>query len=173
MAPKVLNKDQRRRARRRAAEAALLAYCNRFSVHYTQGWRRWDGIRLHKNARQGQYPNYADCSAFATWCLWNGLYIGYGQPDTVNRANWQAGFTGTLMAFGKPISILSAKRDMLTADVVLYGYYGSTPTHAAICVGRLNGMPMVVSHGSESGPFYLPYNYRRIVGVRRFIYKGI
>ena len=174
MTSKTLTKTQRKAARRLSAEAALLAYHNRWSVHYTQGWRRWDGIRLHKDASKGQYPNYVDCSAFATWCLWNGLKLKYGQPDTVNHANWQAGYTGTLMAYGKRIGILTAKRDMLTADVVLYGYYGIKPTHAAICVGRSSsGMPMVVSHGTESGPYYLPYNYRRIVGIRRYIYKGI
>jgi hypothetical protein len=37
-------------------------------------------------------------------------------------------------------------------------------------VGRQDGVPMVVSHGSEEGPFYVRYDYRSdILEFRRYI----
>jgi len=53
---------------------------------------------------------------------------------------------------------------------VIYGN-GGTGEHTAIVVGKdAHGTPMVVSHGSEAGPFYLRYNYRNdVMGFRRYI----
>jgi cell wall-associated NlpC family hydrolase len=58
-------------------------------------------------------------------------------------------------------------------DLVFYAKSGSTPSHVAIVVGRREGRPMVVSHGSESGPLYLPWDYRRVVQARRYITTAI
>jgi cell wall-associated NlpC family hydrolase len=164
-----LTRRQRIRARNRAAQAALLAYRNRGRVHYTQGSRRWSGISGRRNSAQGEFPYYADCSAFATWCLWNALYLPYRRPDVVNGHQWRAGYTGTQIAHGRRIGPSTMRR----GDLVFYAVRGSTPTHVAICVGRPNDRPMVVSHGNESGPLYLPWNYRRVVQVRRYIRDGI
>ena len=49
----------------------------------------------------GQTPWTADCSAFTTWCLWNGLYVAYGKPDVVNGLHWDDGFTGTQIQHGR------------------------------------------------------------------------
>ena len=163
-----MTKAQRRLARQAAANAAWLAYGHKASVHYTQGSNRWEGIRDTRYSARGQYPNYADCSAFATWCLWNGLYILYRKPDVVNGADWRAGYTGTMLSHGRPIRHL---KNVLTGDCVIYGNRGTTGKHTAIVVGRKDGVPMVISHGSESGPYYLPYNYRSdVLSIRRYIH---
>lgn len=162
---------QRTVARDRAVQAALLGLHHAPVIHYTQGGSRWQGIAGNKNARKGQYPTEADCSAFATWCLWNGLHLGLGiKADVVNGENWGAGYTGTMAQHGRQVAHESK---VLPGDVVLYG---PAPTfeHVAIVVAVKNGLPMVVSHGSEAGPFLLPFNYRSDVGeFRRYILKEI
>jgi hypothetical protein len=45
----------------------------------------------------------------------------------------------------------------LRGDLVFYEH----PAHVTIIVARVNGVPMVMSHGKEEGPFYLRYNYKR------------
>lgn len=169
-----LTERQRRHARNRAAQAALLGWRNRGNVHYDQGQHRFDGIAKHRDASKGQYPAVADCSAYATWCLWNGLYLPFEKPDVVNALFWRYGNTGSMIRQGRSIKWTGHMRK---GDVVFYAYQGTTPTHCAIMVGRdpnhSKGKPMVVSHGSESGPLYLPYDYRRIVQVRRHIHDGV
>lgn len=154
-----LSLAHRIRARDRSVGAAVLAWHHAPQIHYTQGVQRWDGIHLHKNARIGQYPNFADCSAFVTWCLWNGLDLsGLVSHDIVNGTNWAGGFTGTLLKHGKEVHHLASVQ---RADYIIYGN-GGTGEHTAICVGHRasDHKPMVVSHGSERGPLYLPYDYR-------------
>lgn len=162
-----LSTAHRAHARKDVYNAAWLGYSHKASIHYTQGGQRWQGIADTRYANKGQYPNYADCSAFATWCLWNGLYVPYGVRDTVNGAAWKAGYTGTMLHHGKVVQHLS---NVLVGDCVIYGVKGTTGEHVAIIVGKKNGVPMVISHGSEAGPFYLPYNYRPdIIEIRRYI----
>jgi hypothetical protein len=162
-----LSRDHRIRARDRTVAAALLALHHAPQVHYTQKPARWEGIRKKRNARLGQFPKNADCSSFATWCLWNGLHVGYGVRDTVNGANWTGGFTGTMLSHGKRVHKLSSVQ---RGDCVIYGH-GAPGLHTAIVVGRAkDGTPMVVSHGSEAGPFFVRYNYRAdIMQIRRYI----
>jgi hypothetical protein len=162
-----LSKSQRINARSRARDAAWLCYSNRGRVHYTQGARRWDGINKKMNARMGAYPKYADCSSFATWCLWNGLFIPFDCKDTVNGTNWRAGYTGTMLNHGKEVVHIE---NTLIGDCVIYG--GGTGSHTAMIVkgGNVVKTPMVMSHGSEPGPFYVPYNYRSDINcIRRYI----
>lgn len=161
-----LSAPRRAKARELTVKAAMLTYRHRSQVHYTQGALRWQGINKDFKAYRGQFPRYADCSAFATWCIWNGL-DHYGVRDTVNGLNWKAGYTGTMLEHGKRVVHL---KNVLRGDCVLYGRPGTTGSHTAIIVGRSNGVPMVVSHGSEGGPYYLPYNYRSdIMSIRRYI----
>jgi hypothetical protein len=55
------------------------------------------------------------------------------------------------------------------ADCVFYGTEWPGK-HVAIVVGRQGGVPMVVSHGSEEGPFFVRYNYRPdVLQIRRYI----
>lgn len=160
-----LSAPHRAHARNLAAHAALLGLRHAPAIHYTQQSARWDGIRLHLKAYRGEYPRNADCSAYVTWCLWNGL-DHYGVRDVVNAADWLGGYTGTMLDHGKPVAHLE---NVLRGDAVLYGH-SKTGDHTAIIVGVRAGIPMVVSHGSEGGPYYLPYNYRPdIISLRRYI----
>lgn len=160
-----LSRPHRLEARARAANAAWLTYHHRGRVHYTQGTRRWSGINQELNARRGQYPRHADCSSFAAWCLWNGLYVPFQVRDTVNGLRWKYGFTGTMLEHGKEVRHLD---NVLRGDCVIYG--SGAGKHTALIVGVHHATPMVISHGSEGGPFYLPYDYRSDVNcIRRYI----
>lgn len=161
-----LSRDHRIRARDRTVQAAMLALRHAPKVHYTQGPKRWDGIAKRRNARTGEFPTHADCSSFATWCLWNGLRLSFGLPDLVNGVGWSAGYTGTMLSHGKQVRHLG---NVMRGDCVLYGS-GFPGQHVTIVVGIVGGVPMVVSHGSESGPFYVKYNYRAdVLQIRRYI----
>lgn len=160
----MFNHAQRLLIRRRIVQAAYLGSRNQPFIHYTQGPARWQGIRLKKRAYRGQFPNYADCSSFSTWCIWTSVlkYIRNGKVkhDFVNGLDWRAGYTGTMTKYGKRVT---GKR--YRGDLVFYGGNASVPSHVAIYVG--NGR--VVSHGSESGPKIVPVNYRPINQTRRYI----
>jgi hypothetical protein len=152
---------RRVKARSLARRAARLALAHAPAVHYTQGPRRWDGIRLVLKAFRGQYPNYADCSAFATWAVWNGL-SHYNVRDAMNGADWRAGYTGTMLQHGKRVT-----GRLAIGDCVIYGN-GWPGEHTAIVVDPARRL--VISHGSEAGPFLLPITYRRdVMQVRRYI----
>ena len=145
-------------ARRLAVQAFRLAYNHRGVVHYTQGGARWQGINNELKAYKGQYPRYADCSSLYTWALWN-AFDHFGWPDNINGTGFRAGYTGTLLAHGKRVSSL------LPGDAIIYGR-GFPGTHVTMYVG--NGM--CFSHGSESGPHYLPVRYRGdVMQYRRYI----
>ena len=160
-----LNATNQARARDRAVQAAMLGYTHKVALHYTQGGARWQGIASRCNARAGQYPRYADCSSFVTWCIWNGLYLGFGKGDDVNGLGWRAGFTGTMLSHGH---VVPHQASALPGDAVIYGRRPNG-SHTAMVV-KSGGTPMVVSNGSEAGPFYLSYNYRRdILSIRRYI----
>ena len=161
-----LDRDQRAEARQATVEAALLGLNNISEVHYTQDSRRWEGIGNGRVAAKGKFPHHSDCSSFATWCLWNGLNLGFDVDDVVNGLDWSAGYTGTLLQNGKQVKRVENVRQ---GDLVLYG--GEWPgSHVAIVVGRQDGVPMVVSHGSEEGPFFVRYDYRSdVMQFRRYI----
>lgn len=157
-----LSAPHRIRARDLAMKAAFLGLRNAPSLHYTQGNRRWEGINNNLKAWRGQFPHYADCSAFATWCLWNGL-DHYGVRDTVNGQRWKAGYTGTMWTHGKQVR---KRSNVLRGDLALYGNPFGATGHVAICVGG----GKVISFGSEAGPFLLPIDYRADVRqIRRYI----
>jgi hypothetical protein len=151
-----LNESQRAKAREMVIQAAYLGLKNAKALHYTQGARRWEGIQKKLRAWRGQFPKYADCSSFATWCLWQGLGH-FHVRDVVNGENWLAGFTGTQLSHGKRVVHES---NIKHGDLALYN------GHVAVCVGG----GMVISHGSEGGPYLLPLHYRSdLLEVRRFI----
>ena len=161
-----LDRDRRAEARRATVRAALAGLENISMVHYTQGADRWDGIGNNRVAAKGKVPHHSDCSSFSTWCLWNGLNLGFGVGDVVNGLDWSAGYTGTMLQNGKQVRRVENVRQ---GDCVLYGtkWPGS---HVAIVVGRQDGIPMVVSHGSEEGPFFIRYDYRPdVLEIRRYI----
>jgi cell wall-associated NlpC family hydrolase len=131
------------------------------ALHYTQTGRRWDGINKGLKAWKGQFPNYADCSSFATWCLWNGL-DHFGVRDVVNGANWKAGYTGTILNHGK---LVKKQSNWMRGDLIVYGN-GFPGEHVAIYIGD----GLVISHGSEPAPVKVRWNYRGdFMQCRRFI----
>lgn len=161
-----LDRHQRHIARQRTVQAALLGLKHATALHYTEGAERWEGIATHRIANDGQYPKHADCSAFVTWCLWNGIHLTFNVADVVNGQSWRAGYTGTMLTRGREVEHIE---NVIHGDCVLYGPKTS-PVHTAIVVGHSNGVPMVVSNGSEAGPFLLEYDYRSDVGqIRRYI----
>lgn len=161
-----LSEAKRRKARELTVQAAMLGYRNKIKIHYTKGRLRWEGIDDDRQAAAGEFPEHVDCSSYDTWCLWNGLWVPFKARDTVNGAGWRWGNTASMLGNGKRVVHIS---NVLPADVVIYGD-GGGGKHAAIVVGRREGVPMVVSHGSEGGPYYLTYDYRKdIMQIRRFI----
>lgn len=140
--------------------AALLGIRNKAGIHYTQDSpARWSGIHDKLVAAKGQYPHYADCSSFATWCLWQVLGSG---PDIVNGTGWRSGYTGTLSQHGHSVSAASAQ----AGDLVFYGH---PIYHVAIVIGRKDGHLIVASHGEESGPYVVRYDQWPVNSIRRYL----
>ena len=134
-------------------------------IHYSQQANRWEGINEKYNAFRGQQPSHADCSSYTTWILWAVLVNHYGfRRDNVNNADWRSGYTGTQVNHGVRVK---HKLNWRRGDLIFYGDQGGgVPKHVAMYVG--NGM--VVSHGSEGGPYYVPWNYRSDwASTRRYI----
>lgn len=164
-----LNEHQRHIARDRACHAAVLSLHHAPQIHYTQGPDRWQGIAKDLDARKGQFPTEGDCSAMYTWWVgWNGLHLPFGLRDILNGDNWEGGYTGTLADHGREVK---HRDNLLRGDAVLYGS-GPPFDHVAMIIhhGGHGRTPLVISHGSESGPYLLPYNYRSDIGqFRRYI----
>jgi hypothetical protein len=71
-----------------------------------------------------------------------------------------------MLQHGKQVRHLT---NVQRGDCVIYGT-GSPGVHCTIVVALKGGVPMVVSHGSEPGPFYRKYNYRTdVLQIRRYI----
>lgn len=162
-----LSPEHRIVARSMAVEAALLSYHHALQVHYSQGSHRWDGITHHLKAWRGQFPTLVDCSSSVEWWVWNGL-DHFGVRDTMSGLGWRGGWTGTLFDHGARVRTAA---QLIRADYVLYGDPFGGTGHTALVVGRrkVDNKPMVISHGSEDGPKYLPYDYRRVAALRRGI----
>lgn len=162
--PSGLSAAHRIKARDLTMQAMALVLAHKSSVHYSQGASRWSGINNHDRAWKGQYPTECDCSATDTWALWCGLthFARFVHVDIVNGAKWRAGFTGTMTKHGRSVLHMTLQR----ADQVFYGGTRSIPEHVATYIGG----GLVISHGSEPGPFKLSMHYRRdIVDIRRYI----
>jgi hypothetical protein len=157
---------ERVKARARAVQAAQVALAHKAQMQYTEGAERWEGIADHRDAVDGQFPTYSDCSSFVTWCLWNGLHLGFDLSDLVNGDGWAGGYTGTMLVHGKQVMRIA---DVLPGDCVIYGS-GPPGEHTAIIVDTEDGVPHVISHGGPTSPDYLPYNYRPdAFQIRRYI----
>lgn len=162
MATRRLTSSQRIVCRDRVMQAAELAWRHRGEIEYTMDSPpRWNWKKAHDGhglrARNGEFPRNLDCSSFATWCEWNGLFCSFGLPDVVNGLAWKAGSTYTMDDHGQRVSLGEAIR----GDCVFY----ANPAHVAVYIGGGD----VISHGSDSGPNRLDAQYRKIVQVRRFI----
>ena len=153
-----LNPRQRVAARKRIVRGAWLGYNHRGVIHYTQRRQRW-AISTGARSKRNQYPHNADCSAYASYLLWDAT-VDHHLRDFVNGAFWRAGFTGTMVQHG-----IRIPQPTLVGDCVFYGGSFWRPNHVAVYIGH----GRVFSHGSEAGPFILPWNYRRVVQVRRHL----
>ena len=124
--------------REKIVNEARWGYNHRSGIHY----RQTRPIRRYGHA----LPQTLDCSGFATEC-----YRKAGVEDP-NRLGYNGqGFTGTLAAHGRSVSLAGAK----PGDLVFYG--GGYPYHhVAVYVGY----GRVISHGSEGGPYLVPVDYR-------------
>lgn len=162
-----LSDAKRAKARELAVQAAMLGYRNKVRIRYTTKVSvRWEGIDKDYEAAAGEYPKNTDCSGFVSWCEWNGLWVPFHARDTLNGGAWKWGNTASMLRNGKRVVHLA---NVLPADYVIYGD-GGGGKHAAIVVGRREGVPMVVSHGSDGGPYYLTWDYRKdVMQFRRCI----
>lgn len=125
--------------RKDAVSAFMYAYSRR-PLHYTMSSGRDDWLQL--KAHIPHYPRQTDCSGMFHWCYWT-----KGLIDPSNYS-WRAvGWTGSMIEHGRRVSSPGI------ADAVFYGV-SRIPSHVAMYVG--NGM--VLSHGHEGGPSYLPVN---------------
>lgn len=167
--PSGLNAGEQQLARRLVLKAIAVLMDHPEQLHYSQDMRlRWEGITdgiVPWDARgrlNGHYIHHGDCSSTVTWLLWLALHHHFHLADHVNGENWKAGFTGTLLHHGQQVSVTHGR----PGDLVLYGQPGTDGEHVAMKIGHNR----VFSHGSEAGPFILPYNYRPdIIGARRYI----
>lgn len=129
---------------------AMLGWQKRTQIHYTQSWLRMQGVK--QKIKPPAVPSWEDCSSFATWCYW---VAGARDPNGFSYNG--LGYTGTLANHGW------RTRSPQPGDLV---FYGSFPhSHVTIYVG----FGKCVSHGSEVGPLYLPYNYRPVNQIRSYI----
>ena len=142
-----------------ALQAAVLGYHQKAHIHYTQGSQRWDGIDHKRLAWKGEYPHWADCSAYVTWCIWCGTGRHFGTRDIVNGEHWRDGYTGTMLQHGRRVE------KPFPGCAIIYG--PGTGEHTALYTGG----GLVVSHGNEAGPQLIPWNYRSdIHSIRSYIY---
>jgi cell wall-associated NlpC family hydrolase len=141
-----LHKQQDAQARLTAVRAAITNWArwgsaHEPSIHYTQGGARDDYLREPK----GRLPLWTDCSGFVTYCYW-----ASGTPDPSGLNYQYVGFTGTLLANAQKhgriyYDVSKAK----AGDPIVIG--PGTGWHAVIVI-EAGADPLVVSHGSESGP---------------------
>lgn len=164
-----LNDKELAHAVRLGVRGALLGVHNAASIHYSQAPDRWEGIDHRLRSYKGQFPRHADCSSYVTWVLWDctrRFAEHFKDADFVNGQHWQAGHTGTLVHKGERVS-LDRLRPL---DLVFYGDEGWRPEHVAVVVrGGDRHSAMVVSNGSEPGPFYLPVAYRTDIAVGKWV----
>jgi cell wall-associated NlpC family hydrolase len=155
-----LDQEERHTCRIKALNSARVALAHAGDIEYSEGANRWSGIADHRRAYKGQYPAAADCSAFYTWCLWDGTLREH-PSDFVNGEQWLEGYTGTMIQHGSRVR----SSGLLIGDAVFYGP-DAIPSHVAFYAGD----GMVISHGSPGGPRYLHINYRSDFNqARRYI----
>lgn len=143
---------------------ALYLYHMRHRVHYTMGGSRMTIVRrwLLPGRVFDRGDIYEDCSSIGKGiCHLVGIPdpngFGYGTQQHPNV--W--GFTGTMAAHGTfvPARLSSLK----IGDAILTG--NSPYTHVWYYIG--GGLAM--SHGKEADPRIVPWDYRPVAAIRRYI----
>jgi hypothetical protein len=145
--------------RQKIVDAGFFWYHHRASIAYSQA-------RAYQLRKPPRIPHRWDCSAFVSNC-----YYAAGAKNPNGRPWDGLGYTGTLISHGTAISITQAK----PGDLIFYGFSAGAPgfrrgdpTHVALYVGVVNGVPSVLSHGSYPMHF-LRWDYRTINQIRRYI----
>lgn len=168
--PSGLNEIERATCRDIVCAAQVLMLQHAALTHYTEtSPARWQGILERKLSAKHEYPTEADCSADVSWGFWNALAVRFHLKDILNGEAWKAGYTGTLVHHGVPIK---HSKNWIRADYALYGDPFGATGHTATLVGRdpHTGKHMVISDGSEGGPYLLPIDYRTdLFSVHRVI----
>lgn len=146
---------------RHAVLSAMSCVAKRDQIGYSQDWlARWSGI--NDKIRLPRTPRKADCSSLTTWILHNARWHirGAKGADVINNRFWRSGYTGTQIMNGT-LHRFGTKFWKPGRTLVFYGKPHDI-SHVALYVGKdkVTGRHMVVSHGQESGPHYLPYDYR-------------
>jgi cell wall-associated NlpC family hydrolase len=135
-------------------KASVVMVRNKDRITYSQGSDRWVGISKELTISKNEFPRTCDCSSTATWMLWDAMHRIYGVRDLVNRADWRAGYTGTMYQHGKQVI---HDKNLRVGDCIFYGDQGGgIPKHVTVFIGGGN----VFSHGSQGGPYILDIDYR-------------
>lgn len=143
---KALNAQPDPKAAATKLRAAIVAWARWGANHeprigYSQGTDRDDYLHMTR----GHLPYNTDCSGEVTYDYWAG-----GGPDPSGLGFRYVGFTGTLLSFaanhGRVFTDVSRARP---GDPIVIG--PGSGWHAVIVIESGHD-PLVVSHGSESGP---------------------
>lgn len=140
------------------AEAFWL-YAHRMHIGYSQR-------RPIQMVKPPGIPWSLDCSGYVTLDTW----VGGGVDPNGLHFNGE-GYTGTEIAHGTRVSTIN---QLKPADLIFYGYSrgmpgfrSGDPTHVAIYVGLIKGVPSVLSMGHFPMGLY-PHNYRTINQMRTY-----
>lgn len=146
------------RARQVAAiQAAGVAACNlvirnRGVIHYTQSAMRMSGVR--NGYLPPRYGKWEDCSSEATWIAFvmdaTARRFGGRYPDPNGLGYSGYGYTGTLLAHGRPVSAFAGPA------AFTHVFYGSPVGHVGVKIAG----GWIMSMGSERGPRSEPVGYR-------------
>lgn len=136
--------------------ALNLSVANSSKIGYTESSPpRWAWFTEKIYAALGKFPTALDCSAWATWILYQGLRL-FHVRDLINGEHWGGGFTGTMLAHGK---LVAHRANVKLGDLAIYN------GHVAVCIGG----GYVLSHGSL-GIHKLEIDYRSdLICIRRYI----
>jgi cell wall-associated NlpC family hydrolase len=139
--------------RLKIVQAAKRLYDRNDEIEYSQS-RPW------KYRPAPLVPSSIDCSGYVSHA-----YREAGVHDDPNgyEPDWPGwGFTGTLWATGKSISVAQLK----PGDLLFYGTPWQTGSSAHVTLYRGGGR--AYSMGSDSGPSDVAWNYRPVVGCRTY-----
>ena len=129
--------------RARIVACAEWGVANEEQISYSQ-----NGPRLAGLGRPKLLPLVTDCSGFATLC-----YDWAGAPDP-NGNGYDphgAAYTGTMLTTCHAVPRAAVQR----GDLVVFGAY---PGNHVCVVVQTGGDPLLVSHGSDSGPKHVSYS---------------
>jgi len=110
-------------------------------------------------------PSHADCSSSVTT-----IYQAAGFEDPNGRGYDGAGYTGTLVAHGRPVQ----RSEIQPCDLVFYGsasarpgFPAGAPTHVGMVMDRKGA---IFTFGSDPGPSFRKIDYRSdLHSIRRYI----